>query len=115
MLHHVALETRPADIDACVAFWALLGFEVVDPPATLRDRATWVERDGQQIHLMLADDPVTMPSGHVAVVEPAYEAVVERLRAAGHEVDPREPHWGAPRCFVLDPAGHRVEVMAFAP
>ena len=31
-LQHVTLEIRPADIDAEVAFWALLGFEHVDTP-----------------------------------------------------------------------------------
>ena len=28
---------------------------------------------------------------------------------------PREEHWGSPRCFVRDPVGHVVEVMAFPP
>ena len=31
-VHHVALETRPADADAVVAFFVLLGFEEVPPP-----------------------------------------------------------------------------------
>ena len=26
MIQHVALEVREADVDACVAFWGLLGF-----------------------------------------------------------------------------------------
>jgi len=39
VIHHVAVETRREDADACVAFFALLGFSLVDPPPTLRDRA----------------------------------------------------------------------------
>ena len=115
MIHHVAVETRREDADACVAFFALLGFALVDPPPTLRDRAVWVQRDAQQIHLQFADDPVIPPRGHLAVVASDYDATIAALRAAGHEVDPREEHWGSPRAFVRDPAGHVVEVMQFPP
>lgn len=115
MIQHVAVETPRALVDACVAFYGLLGFERVDPPGTLADIAAWVERDGQQIHLLFEDDPVVPRQGHVAVVCPDYDATVARLREAGHEVDPRREHWGSPRCFVDDPAGHRVELMLFAP
>ena len=116
MIHHVALEIREGDADACVAFWALLGFAEVEPPLTLRERSRWVERGGTQIHLLFADaEPVSPPEGHVAVVAPDYDAALERLRSAGFAPDPRTEHWGAPRCFVRDPAGHRVEVMAAPP
>jgi catechol 2,3-dioxygenase-like lactoylglutathione lyase family enzyme len=114
-IHHVALETRPADLAACVEFWALLGYRPVEAPPSLRDRATWVERDGRQVHFMRSDDPVVPPNGHVALVEPGLDALVERLRAAGVEVRERQQHWGARRVFVDDPAGHVVELMAAPP
>ena len=115
MIQHVALELRREDAAAAVEFWALLGFARVSPPASLGERAVWVERAGTQIHLLFADDPVAAPEGHVAVVAEDYEAALERLRAAGHEPDPRPEHWGAPRCFVRAPGGHRVEVMSRPP
>ena len=117
MIHHVALETRRDDAEACASFFELLGFARVDPPETLRDRAVWLERDGRQIHLQYADDPVVPPRGHVAVVagRDGYEPALARLREAGFEPEPRAEHWGSPRCFVRDPAGHVVEVMAFPP
>jgi catechol 2,3-dioxygenase-like lactoylglutathione lyase family enzyme len=115
MLQHASLEVRPEQVDACVAFWRLLGFDRVEPPATLRDRAAWVERDGSQIHLMHVEDPVVAPEGHVAVVAPDYDGALDALRGAGFEPEPRTAHWGAPRCFVREPAGHRVEVMASPP
>ena len=115
MLHHAALETRREDAEACVAFFELLGFARVEPPPSLRDRALWVERDGRQIHFQYADDPVVPSRGHTAVVADDYEATLARLREAGFEPRPREEHWGSPRCFVDDPAGHIVEVMAFPP
>jgi catechol 2,3-dioxygenase-like lactoylglutathione lyase family enzyme len=116
VIHHVALEVVEGDADASVAFWALLGFVEVEPPGTLRKASRWVERDGMQIHLLFAEgDPVAPPEGHVAVVAPDYDLTLEKLRGAGFAPDPRTEHWGAPRSFVRDPAGHRVEVMAAPP
>jgi catechol 2,3-dioxygenase-like lactoylglutathione lyase family enzyme len=115
LIHHVALEVREADVEPCVRFWALLGFDEVAPPPTLRDTSRWVERGAQQIHLMVTEEPVAPPSGHVAVVAEEYDATLARLRDAGFEPDPRREHWGSPRSFVRSPAGHRVELMAFPP
>lgn len=114
-VQHVTLELRRADVDACVAFYELLGFERVDPPPSLGDRAAWMQAGATQIHLMWVDEPVVAPRGHVAVVAPRYDAVVGALRTAGFEVEPRAEHWGAARSFVRDPAGHLVEVMAAPP
>ena len=115
MLQHVANETRRGDVEAVVAFWALLGFEPVEPPPSLRGRTHWVQRGGTQIHLLLTEEPVVPPAGHAAVFVEDYDAALAALRAAGHPVDPRAEHWGAPRAFVTDPSGHRIEVMAAPP
>jgi len=115
MIQHVAVETRPGDADACAAFFALLGFVEVEPPPTLRDRARWLQRGPTQVHLLYAEDPVVPPRGHLAVVLDDYDAGVAALRQAGHRVEPRAEHWGSPRAYVRDPAGHLVELMAFAP
>lgn len=104
MIHHVALETRPADVEAEVAWWARLGFARVDPPASLRDRAAWVQRDGQQIHLLLTEEP--RAAGHVAVVGPWPPPV---------EHESRTEHWGSPRAYARTPGGHTVEVMRAPP
>jgi catechol 2,3-dioxygenase-like lactoylglutathione lyase family enzyme len=114
-IQHVALETRPADAGALVAFFALLGFDEVEPPPPLRGRTRWVQRGATQVHVLFAEDPVAPPAGHVAVVAPDYEAALAALRAAGHEVADRAQHWGSPRAFATAPGGHRVEVMARPP
>jgi catechol 2,3-dioxygenase-like lactoylglutathione lyase family enzyme len=117
-IHHVGLEVPRSGADAEVAFWALLGFAEVEPPAPLGERSRWVQRDGQQIHLLYAGAPSVPAAGHVAVVAPDWEAALARLRAAGHEAALRAAYWGrppSPRTQVLTPAGHRVEVMAAAP
>jgi len=115
VIHHVALEVRAGDADAEVLFWGLLGFTEVAVPSSLAARARWVERGGQQIHVLYADDPVIAPQGHVAIVAEPYDETVARLHAGGHDAAPRAAHWGAARTQVRTPAGHRVEVMAAAP
>ena len=115
MIQHVAIEVREERVADCIAFYALLGFDRVDPPESLRDRAAWVERGGTQVHLLYVDEPQALPAGHVAVVVQEWEATLERLRSAGHSVEPRREHWGSPRAYVRDPAGNLVELMAFPP
>jgi catechol 2,3-dioxygenase-like lactoylglutathione lyase family enzyme len=115
VIQHVSLETRPADVEGELRFWALLGFEPVEPPGDLGDRTAWVQRAGTQVHLLLADEPVVLPRGHVGVVVDDYAAAVARLEHAGFPVEPRTRHWGAARAYVRTPAGHRVELMAAPP
>lgn len=114
-VHHVALEVRRGDVPACERFWALLAFLPTEPPAALAARSAWLQRGAQQIHLLIAEEPCAPPQGHVAVVVDDYDATLAALRRAGLHPEPRAEHWGSPRCFVRCPAGHRVEVMAFAP
>ena len=75
----------------------------------------WVQAGSTQVHLLLTEAPEIPPEGHVAVVANAYDATLAALREAGFEPQPRTQYWGSPRSFVRCPAGHRVEVMAFAP
>ena len=53
--------------------------------------------------------------GHVAVVVPDFDLVVERLRGAGFEVRPGRELWGEKRAKATSPAGHVVELMAAPP
>jgi catechol 2,3-dioxygenase-like lactoylglutathione lyase family enzyme len=115
IVQHVALETSPADSQAAQSFWRLLGFEPVEPPETLKERAAWLQRGPTQIHLLWHDRPSPPPEGHVAVVVDDYETTLKRLRESGYDVDPRREHWGAPRAFTRSPGGHRVELMAAPP
>ena len=115
MIQHVALEVREADAEADVRVWELLGFAEVEPPASLRGRARWLQRGPTQVHLLFGEEPVAPPGGHVAVVADDYEGTLARLREAGLDPEPRSAHWGAPRAYVRTPAGHRVEVMERPP
>jgi catechol 2,3-dioxygenase-like lactoylglutathione lyase family enzyme len=115
MIQHVALEVRQDDVDACLHFWWLLGFERVAAPQALAERSVWVQAGATQVHLLFADAPVVAPEGHVAVVVADFEATFATLGRAGFQPDMRTQYWGSPRAFVRSPSGHRVEFMAFAP
>lgn len=115
MLQHTTLEVRADQVDACVRFWELLGFTPMLPPPLLRDGFRWVTREGTQIHLTTVDEPSVPQRGHVAVLPPDYDAAIAALRDAGFEPAPGSDAWNAPRMFVRDPAGHRVEIMSAPP
>jgi catechol 2,3-dioxygenase-like lactoylglutathione lyase family enzyme len=114
MLHHVGIEVAPAEIERTVELWQLLGFELVEPPASLSE-FTWLEREGTQVHLMPTDAPTVPPRGHTAVVVADFERVVAALSERGFEVERRREHWGAPRARVVAPGGHLIELMAAPP
>ncbi len=114
MLHHIGIEIRPAEVERAAELFELLGFARVEPPPTLTE-FTWLEREGTQVHLMPTEQPTVPPRGHLAVVVPDFEAVIERLRGRGFGVEPRGEHWGTARAHTTAPGGHRVELMAAPP
>lgn len=113
-LQHVGIEIAPAEVEAAAGFFELLGFERVEPPASLR-RFTWLEREGTQVHLMPTDSPTVPREGHLAVVVADFEATVGALGERGFEVSPGSEHWGVPRAKAVAPGGHLVELMAAPP
>ncbi len=114
MLHHVTREVPPERIAETITFYELLGLRSVPAPPGIAGRAHWLERAGTQVHLMPVAD-AQPAAGHLALVLPEYAERLDGLRAAGHEVEPRRAHWGSPRAYVRDPAGHLVEVMETPP
>jgi glyoxylase I family protein len=115
VLQHVTIEVRRADVDACVAFWELLGFERLSAPSGLVDIATWVGRDGRHVHFLYTESPVVPPLAHAAVVVDDYDAALAAIRDAGHEVREQAQYWDGRRAFAHMPTGHVVEIMETAP
>jgi catechol 2,3-dioxygenase-like lactoylglutathione lyase family enzyme len=115
MLQHVSLEVRPDQVRDCVRFWELLGFTELEPPPILKGRFIWIGKDDTHIHLIPLATPAVPTEGHTAVTSDNAEATVAVLRDAGFDPRPGSNAWNAPRWFVLDPAGHRVEVMSAPP
>jgi len=62
VIQHVALETARTDAAVAEEFWQLLGFEPVEPPETLRDRAAWLQKGPTQVHLLWSDEPLAPPA-----------------------------------------------------
>jgi catechol 2,3-dioxygenase-like lactoylglutathione lyase family enzyme len=114
MLHHVGIEVAPAEIERTIELWQLLGFELVEPPASLSE-FTWLERDGTQVHLMPTESPTVPGRGHTAIVVADLESAFATLAEQGFEVERRRAHWSVPRARVIAPGGHRVELMAAPP
>jgi catechol 2,3-dioxygenase-like lactoylglutathione lyase family enzyme len=114
MLHHVGIEVTPTEIERTAELFQLLGFDLVEPPETLRE-FTWLERGGTQVHLMPSESPTVPPRGHTAVVIADFERIFAALEEHGFEVERRREHWGAPRALTFTPDGHRVELMAATP
>ena len=115
MLQHVSIEVHPAEVERAVEFWALVGFDRVDAPSDLGGYVTWVERGGTQIHLIHTDAATAPVLGHSAVVVDDFARVLERVGAAGFEVEESRQLWGARRAFAISPGGHRVELMDAPP
>jgi catechol 2,3-dioxygenase-like lactoylglutathione lyase family enzyme len=115
MLQHVTLEIARDQIDDCVAFWALLGFDRIEAPPLLRDHFIWVAHGETQIHLNPQPDPLATRYGHCAIVADDYEGMLAALHEAGFETDEGTNAWDAPRVFVREPAGNLVEVMSRSP
>jgi hypothetical protein len=115
VLHHVAFEVAPSDVELATEFWRLLGFEPVEPPGALAASATWLEREGTQVHLLHSESPAVRRHGHTAVLVEDFEASVGGLRDAGFEVTPKRELWGSPRALAIAPGGHQVELFATPP
>jgi catechol 2,3-dioxygenase-like lactoylglutathione lyase family enzyme len=115
MLQHVSIEVPASEAERTVEFWALLGFDRVEPPEPLRGYVTWLEREGTQIHLIHTDEASVPALGHAAVVAPDFQQAFDAVASAGFEVEESQRLWGARRAFAIAPAGHRVELMEAPP
>lgn len=115
MLHHVSLEVLPDDGVRWGELLELIGFREVEAPEALGGGIPWYEREGTQVHLIVTEGATAPALGHAAFVATEFERTVERLEAAGFEVEEHRELWGEPRSFVLAPGGHRIEIMAAPP
>lgn len=126
-LHHVQVSCPPGGEHAARAFYAgALGLVEVDKPVALRARGgAWfraTDDEGRvvaELHVGVETDFRPATKAHPALLldsRAELEAVAERVRALGCEVDARERHTfdGYERLHVRDPHGNRIEVLAEA-
>jgi GNAT superfamily N-acetyltransferase len=109
---HVQVAAPPGSEDAARAFYGeLLGLAELEKPAALRARGgAWFAVGDQQLHVGIEDPFAPARKAHPALRLPragALRALAARLDAAGHTVA-----WDGPRCYVADPFGNRLELIA---
>jgi catechol 2,3-dioxygenase-like lactoylglutathione lyase family enzyme len=94
-------------------FGELLGLEEIEKPERLRDRGgVWFQVGGQQLHVGVEHDFSPARKAHPALSVSSYGELLERLHAADVEVTEDGSIPDVRRCYVADPWGNRIELIA---
>jgi catechol 2,3-dioxygenase-like lactoylglutathione lyase family enzyme len=113
-LHHVQLAVPVGSEPALRAFYGgVLGMTEVAKPAALAARGgAWFRSGAAELHLGVEAGFRPARKAHPALLVDDLDAVAARLAVAGQDV-----HWddllpGYRRCYVDDPCGNRLELLA---
>jgi catechol 2,3-dioxygenase-like lactoylglutathione lyase family enzyme len=114
-LHHVQLSVPSVLIDAQRLFYGeLIGLTVHQE--TVPGHRLRIGTEGGRIDLVAAD--TSSPLGqdaHIALEVDDFRSVRQRLTGAGFAIDEERPLPGYLRLYVVDPAGHRIEILQALP
>lgn len=115
-IDHVQLAMPAGREDEARAFYSgLLGIPERPKPAELLARGgAWFESGDVKVHLGVDADFRPARKAHPGLVVDGLEALVARLRAAGHDVQDGETLDGRARVYVGDPFGNRLELIGRA-
>ncbi|HUH16013.1 MAG TPA: hypothetical protein VML35_09030 [Gaiellaceae bacterium] len=113
-IDHVQLAAPPGcEEDARRFFGGLLGLEELAKPPALRARGgVWFRLGPQQLHVGVEEGFAPARKAHPAFTAARYDELVGRLRAAGVEVADDDALPGVRRCYIDDPWGNRLELVA---
>ncbi len=113
-IDHVQLAAPPGCEAAARAFFGgLLGLEELEKPEPLRSRGgAWFRVGAQELHVGVAADFAPATKAHPAFRAERYDELLARLRAAGVEAAEDTSLPGVRRCYVDDPWGNRIELVA---
>jgi catechol 2,3-dioxygenase-like lactoylglutathione lyase family enzyme len=114
-LDHVQLAMPAGEEDRARDFFCrVLGMEEIPKPPELAKRGgAWFRSGTVSVHLGV--DPKFQPAtkAHPAFRCDAYEALLDRLRGQGFTIVPDEnPFEGKDHCYIADPFGNRIELIA---
>jgi catechol 2,3-dioxygenase-like lactoylglutathione lyase family enzyme len=115
-LHHVQLAV-PAGVEPALrAFYGgVLGMTEVAKPAELAARGgVWFRSGTAELHLGVAADFRPARKAHPGLLVDDLGAIAAQLAAAGHTVRADDLLPGFRRCYVEDPCGNRLELLAAA-
>ena len=113
-IDHVQL-AAPAGCEAAARrfFGELLGLEELEKPEPLRSRGgVWFRIGAQQLHIGVEADFSPARKAHPAFTVSGYDELQDRLRAAGVDVTDDGSIPGLRRCYIVDPWGNRIELVA---
>jgi catechol 2,3-dioxygenase-like lactoylglutathione lyase family enzyme len=111
---HVQL-AMPTECEAeADSFYAgLLGFAVLEKPPALAARGgRWFGNDAIQVHLGVERDFRPARKAHPAFLVDSLNDLVNALETNGHPVTWDTDNPGIRRCYVDDPFGNRIELIA---
>jgi catechol 2,3-dioxygenase-like lactoylglutathione lyase family enzyme len=113
-IDHVQL-AAPAgcEEDARAFFAGLLGLDELEKPELLQPRGgVWFRVGTQQLHVGVEPDFVAARKAHPAFTVARYDELLHRLRGAGLEISDDDSIAGVRRCYLVDPWGNRLELLA---
>jgi catechol 2,3-dioxygenase-like lactoylglutathione lyase family enzyme len=112
-LDHIQLAIPAGAEDRQRSFYVLLGFQEVQKPEALVGRGGfWVRAGDVQVHFGVDAKFVPATKAHPAFVVSDLTGLTDRLVAAGHGVTWDTMLVDVRRCFVMDPVGNRIELIA---
>jgi catechol 2,3-dioxygenase-like lactoylglutathione lyase family enzyme len=113
-IDHVQLAMPPGEEDRAERFYAgLLGLTRLEKPEPLASRGgCWFAHGAVVVHLGVEADFKAAKKAHPALVVRGLRALVGRLEGAGVAVRPDTELEGVERCYVEDPFGNRIELIA---
>jgi catechol 2,3-dioxygenase-like lactoylglutathione lyase family enzyme len=113
-IDHVQLAAPPGcEAEARRFFGDVLGLEELEKPEPLRARGgIWFRVGEHQLHVGVEHHFIPARKAHPAFRVDGYDELLERLRAADIPVAEDVSLPGLRRCFVPDPWGNRIELLA---
>jgi catechol 2,3-dioxygenase-like lactoylglutathione lyase family enzyme len=113
-LDHVQLACPRGGEPAGIEFYAgVLGLEHVSKPEPMASRGgCWFRGRGFELHLGVDDDFRPARKAHPALLVVDLDGLVARIAGSGGEVRWDDDLPGVRRCYVDDPFGNRIELIA---
>lgn len=89
-----------------------LGLDEIEKPQGTRDAGGWFKAGEQEVHVSL-DEHNPPKQAHFGLVVNDFDSIVDGLRSAGCHIEQAGTIPGRHRCYTRDPAGNRIEIVAF--
>jgi catechol 2,3-dioxygenase-like lactoylglutathione lyase family enzyme len=112
-VNHVHI-TTPEELEDEVVEWYedCLGLERLEKPEGTRQHGAWFRAGDQQIHVSY-DEHNPPKDAHFGLVVDDLNEVITVLRERGCHIEQAAIIPGRHRCYTRDPAGNRIEFLAF--